>query len=296
MRFKKNKRGGRIAQYKDPDIIKFYNSYLERQDKDLRLDVIKSFNEHKPTLSNNILLVIDMQYDFLDTPPPEPAPQKPGAFAVVASGKIPAQLAKYIKENKSVFSKIIFSRDFHDPDHCSFYTVGGDFPPHCQVNSIGAQIHSDFNQFRDYDNVEVIFKGMAKQTDSFGAFKYPLKTPEDRQYANSRQIGKHCCKPLTSEQQTAPLPGSLVPATCGNLTGGFKRINENKLLDWEVKAFPDATDGAGVMAKCTAVKLKDLGITDGANVYIVGLAGDYCVRDTALNIVRTATAENIKKC
>ena len=49
------------------------------------------------------------------------------------------------------FSKIILSRDTHPIDHCSFHTNEGIFPPHCVINTPGAELYPGFEKLKELD-------------------------------------------------------------------------------------------------------------------------------------------------
>lgn len=248
------------------DLLGFYNHYLEKALSGT--DVLASSVPTGPGVSNS-LLIIDMQKDF--TLPD-------GAFSV-ADGKllIPA-LTKFMDTNKGKFSKIVFSRDIHDVNHCSFMGRKGPFPPHCIINSSGAELMPEFKKYEGEPNVEVIFKGMHPDVDSFGAHTYPAD-----KYSSTRQIGPECCKEKTEEG----IGG------CSDLTGGKYLVDRSK--GFADKPFEPAEANTYAAIKDQlgeAFTIADL-VPEGStqhNVFVVGLAGDFCCKDTALNIAKTAAA------
>ena len=79
------------------------------------------------------LVVVDIQNDFC-----------PGGALPVADGdKIIPVMNKYIDLFRKAAAPIIFTRDWHPPDHSSFKAEGGPWPPHCVQNSEGASFHPD---------------------------------------------------------------------------------------------------------------------------------------------------------
>ncbi len=77
------------------------------------------------------LVVVDIQNDFC-----------PGGALPVAEGdKVVPILNKYIEKFRNAGAPIIFTRDWHPPDHSSFKAQGGPWPPHCVQNSEGARFH-----------------------------------------------------------------------------------------------------------------------------------------------------------
>jgi len=81
------------------------------------------------------LVVVDTQNDFCPG----------GALAVAEGDKVVPVLNKYIEKFRKASAPIIFTRDWHPPDHSSFKEQGGPWPPHCVQNSEGAKFHADLN-------------------------------------------------------------------------------------------------------------------------------------------------------
>jgi nicotinamidase/pyrazinamidase len=81
------------------------------------------------------LVVVDIQNDFCPG----------GALAVAEGDKVVPVLNKYIEKFRKASAPIIFTRDWHPPDHSSFKEQGGPWPPHCVQNSEGAKFHADLN-------------------------------------------------------------------------------------------------------------------------------------------------------
>ena len=79
---------------------------------------------------------MDIQNDFC-----------PGGALPVADGdKVVPVLNKYIQLFRSASAPIIYTRDWHPPDHSSFKAQGGPWPPHCVQGSEGAKFRSDLLQ------------------------------------------------------------------------------------------------------------------------------------------------------
>jgi nicotinamidase/pyrazinamidase len=86
--------------------------------------------------SHTALVVVDIQNDFCPG----------GALAVTDGDKVVPVLNKYIQLFRSSGGPVIYTRDWHPPDHSSFKTLGGPWPPHCVQGSEGAKFHSDLLQ------------------------------------------------------------------------------------------------------------------------------------------------------
>jgi len=59
--------------------------------------------------------------------------------------KVVPVLNKYIDRFRKAGAPILFTRDWHPPDHSSFKGQGGPWPPHCVQNSEGAKFHPDLH-------------------------------------------------------------------------------------------------------------------------------------------------------
>ncbi len=79
------------------------------------------------------LVVVDIQNDFCPG----------GALPVQNGDKVVPVLNKYIEKFRKAGVRILFTRDWHPPDHSSFKAQGGPWPPHCVQNSEGAKFRND---------------------------------------------------------------------------------------------------------------------------------------------------------
>jgi nicotinamidase/pyrazinamidase len=80
---------------------------------------------------HSALVVVDIQNDFC-----------PGGALPVADGdKVIPTLNKYIQLFRGHNADIIYTRDWHPPDHSSFKAQDGSWPPHCVQGTEGAKFH-----------------------------------------------------------------------------------------------------------------------------------------------------------
>ncbi|MCL2704609.1 MAG: bifunctional nicotinamidase/pyrazinamidase [Spirochaetaceae bacterium] len=79
------------------------------------------------------LIIVDMQNDFCPG----------GSLAVKEGDKIVSVINQYIKQFKDEDEVIVFTRDWHPADHCSFKEYGGMWPSHCVAETKGAKFHQD---------------------------------------------------------------------------------------------------------------------------------------------------------
>jgi nicotinamidase/pyrazinamidase len=84
-------------------------------------------------VAKKALLIIDFQNDFV-----------PGGALPVPDGDEIAQRVAELVESGD-FDLIVATRDWHPPDHHSFRDQGGPWPPHCVVDTPGAELYPGFD-------------------------------------------------------------------------------------------------------------------------------------------------------
>lgn len=105
-------------------------------------------------MTQKVLLVVDMQNDFVD-----------GALAVPNAQDI-IQPMQAMLDSES-FDLIVFTQDWHPNHHSSFKENGGPWPRHCVIGTKGA----DFIDELDTDYADLILrKGQNVKIDSYSAF------------------------------------------------------------------------------------------------------------------------------
>ena len=78
--------------------------------------------------SGDALIVVDVQNDFCPG----------GALAVERGDEVIPPLNRWIDAADHADTPVVFTRDWHPPDHCSFREYGGPWPVHCVQHSEGA--------------------------------------------------------------------------------------------------------------------------------------------------------------
>ena len=96
--------------------------------------------------SNDALLVVDLQYDFM----PDGALHVPGGDEIIP---LVNTLLAAAQEGHAI---VIASRDWHPANNSSFKEQGGPWDPHCVQNTQGAAFH---NEVRFPENTIVVSKG-----------------------------------------------------------------------------------------------------------------------------------------
>lgn len=124
--------------------------------------------------SRRALLVIDVQNDFIT-----------GSLALPVSsqGQSPVHVVATINRLTSVspnpFDLVVFSQDWHPPNHCSFVnsttqpaSATDKWAQHCVQNTWGAELHEQLNVTVPDEHTQVVFvkKGTDPNTDGYSAF------------------------------------------------------------------------------------------------------------------------------
>lgn len=106
----------------------------------------------------NALIVVDVQRDFC----------KGGTLEVPGGDEVVDYLNKYTEMFEATKNLIIFTRDWHPPDHISFKSRGGPWPPHCVKNTRGAEFHPELN-FPSV--VIVVSKASERDREAYSGFE-----------------------------------------------------------------------------------------------------------------------------
>lgn len=111
------------------------------------------------------LVVVDFQKDFANLN---------GSLYVKGAEEAKKAIIDYININHDSIYDVIFTVDWHSPNHCSFKKNGGEWPLHCLQFSEGAGIDDDIMKLcLDYDiKIKVFKKGNIDSLEEYGAFSY----------------------------------------------------------------------------------------------------------------------------
>jgi nicotinamidase/pyrazinamidase len=102
------------------------------------------------------LVVVDVQNDFL---PPD------GALAVPAGDEVIEPINALLAVGLEL---VVATRDWHPPDHASFISQRGPWPPHCVRHTLGAQISSGIDQ----GAIDIVIdKGTTRDAEGYSAFE-----------------------------------------------------------------------------------------------------------------------------
>jgi nicotinamidase-related amidase len=259
-----------------------------------------------------VLLVIDMQNDFAN---------KDGGSFYVNNDRDPKNpnvpsvrdnIVNLILNRENYINEIIATKDFHPEDHVSFQK----FPPHCiqkkfrqgdifkghkndYVNNeldyslrSGAKFHPEIlNALRKSKckQQSVFFKAFFKHFDSFGGVSYTPEYAGERELAREDLIG------------TKYMPGSCHNTHCMNaFTGSYKfPLTDPADIDSdpEFRCYNENASNATTYKDSEHYHRTYLRLDNYINdtilkkntgkkieIYICGLALDFCVKDTAVNL------------
>ena len=170
-------------------------------------------------MGKKILVVVDVQYDFCN----------PNGALFVPGGE---EVVNKVKDIIPNFDYVIFTKDSHSLNHCSFKENGGIWPVHCVWNSIGEGIPVELlKAAKDYG---VVAKGGNVDEEEYGAFSDDMEFFYNIEFAVD--IEGNCSKPLRAycdevdELVVCGIAGDYcVVETLKNIVKWFKDTNRIKV-------------------------------------------------------------------
>jgi nicotinamidase-related amidase len=236
---------------------------------------------------DDVLIIVDMQNDFMDYENSSDYEKKQwfgtdidetkaGAFGVAESTNMDLDnFVKVIQKFKDENAMIIATKDYHPPGHCSFKstsTTDGIYPDHCVWDEPGAKIVEPIlNEIKNYPNSRIVYKGFDVNTDSFSGLQYAKYKNEISNVCGcgTVNVGGGCSSTWTGSFEIEGLGKEDNPDT-KFMQEHIDKCKENGNFNKK--------DG------CTMTRLDTiLEEAKPLNIFIVGLAGDICVLDTAIN-------------
>ncbi len=108
--------------------------------------------------SGDALIVVDVQNDFC-----------PGGALAVPEGDLVVPIVNALSPR---FDTVVFTRDWHPADHCSFGTppnyVDGSWPSHCVADSPGAHFHPALSI---PEGAYIVSKGVDPAREAYSGFE-----------------------------------------------------------------------------------------------------------------------------
>src|SRR5271167_1749918 len=106
---------------------------------------------------NRALLVVDVQRDFCEG----------GALPAADTISLISPLRRFLEAVRGKGVAIVFTQDWHPPNHNSFNSAGGPWPIHCVANSRGAELMPPLAH--SLDDL-VVHKGETRDGMGYSAF------------------------------------------------------------------------------------------------------------------------------
>jgi nicotinamidase/pyrazinamidase len=106
---------------------------------------------------NDALIVVDVQRDFLPG----------GSLAVPDGDSVVPVLNGYLRRFQAAGLPIVATRDWHPPNHCSFISEGGSWPPHCIQDTRGAEFAE---QLELPEEAVLVSKATRVDVDAYSGF------------------------------------------------------------------------------------------------------------------------------
>lgn len=112
------------------------------------------------------LVIVDFQYDFANPN---------GSLYVPGAEEAKNAILTFITEHCLDINQIMFTRDYHPANHCSFKENGGQWPKHCVQDTEGCCIDTDLMVACKKYNIPYIFidKGQHHRYEEYSAFATP---------------------------------------------------------------------------------------------------------------------------
>lgn len=227
--------------------------------------------------------------DELDTI--EKANKTSGRGAFYVSGGV--ELIPRIGELMDEAGRVWMSIDAHPADHVSFHGDENNpkkqstmhFPPHCVDGTVGQCLVRQLYEKgidKGLNNTTFFWKACDSEMDSFGAFPYPEDPADQKVFCTGNSpTGVNPARKICSEEKKENTTGGFVVAN-KLLKEGDKGIDNHKTLyhtppkqRLEATSILEFTEGwiIGLEQK-----------QERPEIYVCGLAGDWCVLDTCVNL------------
>ncbi len=174
------------------------------------------------TCTASAMIVTDVQNDFCPG----------GSLAIREGDRIIPRLNVLVDAFTASDLPVLFTRDWHPPNHCSFKENGGLWPPHCVRNTRGAAFHPDLQVPK---SATIISKATEPDREAYSAFQRTnLSSILKRMSVNELFVGglatDYCVKNTVGD---ALKEGFLVNVLTDCISGvNLRRTDSANALEW----------------------------------------------------------------
>lgn len=185
-----------------PEFLRTIKDYFTKEYSKENPVPKEAYTTDKLKIGNtDALLIIDMQNDFVH-----------GSVGTKEGDMIAGLIADTAVRFKKADAQVFATKDYHGPTHVSFATEEKPgFPSHCVAGTWGAEFTNVIDELAAaHRDIEIYYKGMYDDIDSFGAFPYKAES----KFFKDRVPGADASKvTMTGAWKFDGLSGSTV---CGN--------------------------------------------------------------------------------
>jgi len=140
---------------------------------------------HIPDIpDHSCLVVVDVQNDFCPG----------GSLAVPGGDEVVPILNSWIRRFRERRLPVVYTKDWHPEDHCSFKPNGGPWPPHCVQHSWGSDFHPGL-----IIEGPVFVKGFDCEREAYSGFQSRLQKSDAEATGRLGPEGQEAGHPFLAE-------------------------------------------------------------------------------------------------
>tara|TARA_B110000046_G_scaffold115569_1_gene122632 strand:+ start:6622 stop:8679 length:2058 start_codon:yes stop_codon:yes gene_type:complete len=189
-------------------------------------------------------------------------PQEKGSFYVEGGGHIASHIAGWMKAMTDAGARVSVSLDYHPSDHTSF----GQLPPHCIMGSFGARLDRRIEEKCFNSTTAVYHKAFDKHKECYGAVEY-----------TGSECYHHTANNHLSDNNKWYAKGGK-EATLWYPTEATFDVFNSRCYETGKKSL--------YLGDHLVERMKDVPAGAVTKIYVCGVAGDYCVKDSCVNLIK----------